>query len=74
MDAEHMQPVGYVPEVLLEYVHTVRGYRGAEVRVDRVNPPPAPVTLRMLCWLAGRWPPGPPPFTGPEYEQIPEPG
>jgi len=71
MDAEHGHPVGYVPEVLLDYVHTVRDYRGAEVRVDRVNPPPAPATLRLLCWLAGRWPPGPLPFTGPEYEPIP---
>jgi hypothetical protein len=73
LDAEFGLPVGYVPEFLLDYVHAVREYRGAEVRVDRVNPPPAPVTLRLLCWLAGRWPPGQPPFTGPEYEPIPEP-
>ena len=71
MDAEHDAPVGYVPDVLLDYVHAVRDHHGAEVRVDRVNPPPAPITLRLLCRLTGQWPPGPLPFTGPEYEPIP---
>lgn len=72
LDADRGAPVGYVPEILLDYVHTVGSYRGAEVRVDRVNPPPAPETLRLLCWLAGRWPPGPPPFSGPDFEPIPD--
>jgi hypothetical protein len=70
MDASSGAPVGYVPDVLLDYVHTVRDYHGAEVWVEQVNPPPDPVTLRLLCRLAGRWPPGPLPFTGPEYEPI----
>jgi len=71
LDAERGAHVGYVPDVLLDYVHTVRDHHGAEVRVDRVNPAPAPVTLRLLCRLTGRWPPGPLPFTGPDFEPIP---
>lgn len=70
LDAADGEPVGYVPDLLLGYVHRLLAYRGVEVRVDRVNPPPAPMSLRLLCRLSGPWPPGPQPFTGPDFEPI----
>lgn len=70
LDAADGEPVGYVPDLLLGYVHRLLNYRGVEVRVDRVNPPPAPMSLRLLCRLSGPWPPGPQPFTGPDFEPI----
>jgi hypothetical protein len=70
LDAEHGKPVGYVPDLLLGYVHRMLKYRYVDVRVDRVNPPPAPVSLRLLCHLEGFWPSGPAPFTGPDFEPI----
>lgn len=71
LDARQGEPVGYVPALLLDYVHTVRDFQGADVVVRRVNPAPAPPTLMLLCEVTGLWPPGPPPFTGPDYEPIP---
>jgi hypothetical protein len=70
LDKDSGQPVGYVPDLLVDYVHRLLDYRGAEVRVSRVNPPPAPMSVRLLCWLAGQWPPGPAPLSGPDFEPI----
>ena len=64
------RPVGYVPDLLLDYVHMMRDFRGVEVRVDRVNPVHTPIALRLMCWLAGPWPRGRRPFSGPDFEPL----
>lgn len=70
LDVLSNQPVGYVPDLLLDYVYWLREYRGVEARIERVNPPPAPVSLRLLCMIQGSLPPGPTPFMGPDFEPL----
>ncbi|MPQ96461.1 hypothetical protein GB931_00690 [Modestobacter sp. I12A-02628] len=58
------QPLGYVPDALLDYVHAVEG---ARVMVLRVNGPEVGARLRLLVRLEGRSDPGAPPFTGSDW-------
>lgn len=70
LDVASDQPVGYVPNLLLDYVHAVQAHRGADVRVHHVNPTHTPAALRLVCRLEGFWPPGDRPITGDDYEPI----
>lgn len=57
-------PVGWVPNVLLDYVHHLAGVRAAAVRV---NGPEAGPRLRLLVQVDGQTAPGWSPFNGPEW-------
>lgn len=61
------QPLGYVPDALLDYVHAVRD---PEVAVVRVNGPEVGSRLRLLIRLAGRVDAGYQPFSGPEWAAV----
>jgi hypothetical protein len=65
-------PVGYCPRYLAEDLHGVWEKEGSTltVVVERVNPPPTPLQLRLLCSLTARWPTGFRPFFGDLYEPI----
>ncbi len=44
----------------------------AEVKVERLNPSPAPLDFRLLCSLSGCWPDGFNPCSGEEFQPIVE--
>jgi len=66
--AEAGTPVGWVPDVLLDYV---RGLSGASVHVVRANGPQVGSRLRLLVRVAGAAAPGWEPFSGPDWELAP---
>lgn len=49
IDAAHDEPVGWVPDYLLDYVHKKRGEADVRVVVERANGPDVPWHLRLLC-------------------------
>jgi hypothetical protein len=59
--------LGYVPDLMLDYVHTVQSHGPFDVVVDNVNGPDAPVHLRLLARLDGFVPVGYQPMTGPGW-------
>jgi hypothetical protein len=61
------EPLGWVPDALLEYVHTVKD---PHLTVVRVNDPAVGTRLRLLIRLRGRASSATPPFTGPEWETV----
>jgi len=67
------QFVGYCPSYLLDNVFELiaRCEFAPEVSVEKVNPPPAPIQMRLLCKLSGCWPDGFTPFSGEAYQPIP---
>lgn len=64
--------VGYLPRYLLEDVFAVLkdDPQAATLSVVKVNRSPAPVQLRLLCQMKGRWPLAHPPFSGELYQPI----
>jgi hypothetical protein len=60
--------LGWVPNMLVEYLHEVRESGHETVRVRHVNGPSAPVHMRLLVELRGKVAPGYRPFGGPEWE------
>jgi hypothetical protein len=63
--------VGYVPRYLRgDFLKLIDMGSSARVVVERVNPPPAPVQLRVLCKATMEWPAGFEPFSGPEYRPV----
>ncbi len=64
--------LGYLPRYLRSDVHYVMKFGGGPpiVTVEKVNPIPAPLHLRLLCRLRMPWPIGFEPFSGPEYQPI----
>lgn len=66
---EHI--VGYCPRYLASDLHGVLENGAAlRVQVERVNPPPAPLQLRILCSLTARWPADFRPFSSELYRPI----
>jgi len=63
--------VGYCPRYLLPDAFGINSRAHIQLAVERVNPPPAPVQLRLLCSLTARWPQGFQPFSTPSYQPIP---
>lgn len=63
------QPLGYVPDALLEYVTSVDG---ARLTVARVNGPEVGSRLRLLVRLDGSVDPQRPPFSGPLWDTVTE--
>jgi hypothetical protein len=56
--------LGWVPDLLLDYVHHARDRGGLALRVVQVNGPDTPPNLRLLVELTGSLPPGYEPFRG----------
>jgi hypothetical protein len=63
-------PLGWVPDLLLDYVHTVTDHGPYELIVQHVNGPEAPVHLRLLVRLTGTVPAGFTAFSGPMWEPV----
>lgn len=61
------RPVGWVPDVLLDYAHALAEPRVAAVRVNGPEVGPRP---RLLVRLDGRTTPGWSPFQGPGWETV----
>jgi len=64
--------VGYCPRYLVEDAFKIlEAARGlSEVAVERINRPPAPLQVRLLCSLTAKWPKGFKPFSGPNFKPI----
>jgi hypothetical protein len=64
--------VGYCPRYLLS--DTLELLRNdpdrVQIAVERVNLPPAPLQLRLLCNMTARWPNGFIPYSGDDYRPI----
>ncbi len=67
---EHI--VGYCPRYLSEDFHQLAtgDAAGASVQVERLNLPPAPLQMRILCSFTVRWPTSFHPFSGPLYQPV----
>jgi hypothetical protein len=65
-------PVGYCPRYLLDDLYTLfqEQTTAPEVRVERINLAPAPVSFRVLCSLTARWPWTYEPFSGDQYQPL----
>jgi hypothetical protein len=63
--------LGYCPRYLNQDFHTLLK-ESSEVRltVEKVNPSPAPVQLKLLCSLSANWPAGFQPFAGEAYHPV----
>jgi hypothetical protein len=64
--------LGYCPRYLLDDTNQLLKCNQNLVRVtvERVNPPPAPIQLRVMCRLVMRWADGHEPFSGSEYQPL----
>ena len=62
--------IGWVPNMLVEYVHQVRAMGSEIIRVRHVNGPSAPAHMRLLAELRGNVSPGYRPFDGPEWQTM----
>jgi hypothetical protein len=60
--------LGYVPDLLVDYVHTVRASADLAITVAQVNGPDAPPNLRLRAHLEGFVPQGYRPFHGEGWE------
>lgn len=67
LSGEH---IGWVPNLLVEYVHHVREHGSVDVRVVHRNGPSAPIHLRLLVKLEGYAGPGYRPFSGDAWKTI----
>jgi hypothetical protein len=66
--ARDSAPLGYVPDLLLDYVHQLRQMGGPEVTVLQVNSEDSPPNLRLLVQCTGQLPPAYVPFSGGEWD------
>ncbi|MEO8658974.1 MAG: DNA-binding protein [Bryobacteraceae bacterium] len=63
--------VGYCPRYLRDdFVHLLNWNCSPQITVARVNPPPAPIQVRVLCRSVMSWPEGFKPFTSEEYQAL----
>jgi hypothetical protein len=67
---DRCEPLGWVPDLLLDYVHDVRTSGPHEVFVEAVNGTDAPAHLRLLARLSGRLPGPQSPFHGPKWDRV----
>lgn len=66
------QRVGWVPDYLVEHVHNLREFNGADpvVVVEHVNDDSVVPHMRLLCRLHAPCPEGYEPFSGPEFQTL----
>ncbi|MGH3688038.1 MAG: hypothetical protein ACRDRU_15540 [Pseudonocardiaceae bacterium] len=60
--------LGWVPNMLVDYVHDVRDGGPFSVEVAHVNGPDAPSHMRLLALIEGQLEPGCHPFAGPNWQ------
>jgi len=70
VSARDRRRLGWVPDLLLDYVHTVHDQGEPSLVVEHVNGPEAPPHVRLLVRLTGHVPAGYRPFTGPRWEPV----
>ncbi|MEO3855593.1 hypothetical protein [Acrocarpospora sp. B8E8] len=63
-------PLGWVPDVLLSYVHTVLATSPLTLTVERANTASVPWHLRLCVKLTGQVSPGYRPFNGPDWQPL----
>ncbi|WP_143020148.1 HIRAN domain-containing protein [Sinosporangium album] len=64
--------LGWVPDLLLDYVHAVRNHNLADLHVAQINGADAPPNLRLRVEFSGFLAPGYQPFRGPDWEISPD--
>lgn len=64
------QRLGWVPDLLLDYVHAVRDSSAPELYIEQINGREVPPHLRLLVRLEGKVPPDYRPFSGPRWEPL----
>ena len=62
--------LGWVPDLLLDFVQRVRSQTEPDVQVVHINGPDAPIHMRLLVRLSGRVPEGYRAFSGPDWEPL----
>ena len=64
-----MHLLGYLPRYLANELYELKWVQlnHAEVRVVRINPPPAPIHFRVLCSLTMNWPQNRKPFSDEQF-------
>ena len=67
--------LGFVPRYLCSDFNVLRSQRAPDalLRVQRLNPPPAPLQFRILCAFDSRWPVGFAPCSEPDFQPLPAP-
>lgn len=68
---DHEQ-IGWVPDYLVEHLHELRHYNGADptVTVEHVNGPDTAPHMRVLCRVIAPWPAGYEPFHSIEFQPV----
>lgn len=69
-DDEHL--IGYCPRYLALDIHELlkQDPKLVNVHVERVNPVPTPIQLRLLCNMTAQWPINFHPFSSNEYQPL----
>lgn len=71
IDAEAEQAVGYVPDWMLEIIHTLtEADPDHRLTVELANGPDIPPHLRLLCRLEARLPPDARPLQDPDFDYV----
>lgn len=73
IDTAHGEPIGWVPNYLVNTVHDLRDLAGdnaVTITVEHVNPPEVAPYMRLICRLSSPWPDGYEPFSDPEFQPI----
>ena len=73
IDTTSGEPVGWVPNYLVDTVHDLRelnDHDALTVTVEHVNPPEVAPYMRLICRLSAPWPNSYEPFSGPEFQPI----
>ena len=67
------EPIGWIPNYLVNTVHDLRelaGDNAATITVEHVNPPEVAPYMRLICRLSSPWPDGYQPFSDPDFQPI----
>ncbi len=67
---ERGEPLGYVPDLLLEHLRVLQATAPVELTVEHTNGPEAPMHLRLLARLGGRAPGGYQPMSGSRWQTF----
>ena len=66
-------PVGWVPDYLVDTVHELRHRTGEEtlsITAEHVNPPEVAPSMRLICRLSAPWPDNYQPLSDPAFEPV----
>ncbi len=73
INTRNNEPVGWIPNYLLETVQDLRELIGGDnisVTAEHVNPPQVEPYMRLICRLTAPWPENYEPLSGPEFQPI----